>query len=330
MEDNAQIKILEEFSEPAQTALESVYKIVNKTPSKYYAIVSMDGDDMGKLMSGEYHDNQTFTIDSQKQLSKTLAEIGPKSSDIITEPTKGNGFCVYSGGDDLLAFLPIERALPVINEIRYIFSEEFRKIDEKPTSCAGIVILHYHYPLSKALNEARNSIENAKEWFKDKDAFVITLIVSSGTEITWGSKWSIPDFTIQNDNSSITIAEIQILDILARFVSFMTEYPMYLFSWGNIPESENEKLIDFLKQNFDIDWVRTAKIEKIEDGQIIKVSFENNSLFLRLNDEKTKVHLKIADGRTAEFIVKTENDKLNIYDLKNKLSISFIYDFLKE
>jgi len=240
VEDNAQIKILEELSQTAQTALKLVYNIVNKTPSKYYTIVSMDGDDMGKLMSGEYHDDQTFTMKSQKQLSKTLAEISSKSFDLIKEPKRGNGFCVYSGGDDLLAFLPIEKALPVINETRFIFSEGFRKINEKPTSSAGIVILHYHYPLSKALNEARNSIENAKEWFKDKDAFVITLIVSSGTEITWGSKWSIPDFTFQKDNSSITIAQIQILDILARFVSFMTESPNNRLGTGFI--------YDFLKE----------------------------------------------------------------------------------
>ncbi len=34
---------------------------------------------------------------------------------------------------------------------------------------------------------------------------------------------------------------------------------------------------------------------------------------LRLNDEKTKVNLKIDDGKTFEFIVKTEDGKLNIY-----------------
>ena len=88
----------------------------------------------------------------------------------------------------------------------------------------------------------------------------------------------------------------------------------YLFSWNKIPGNDNERFIEFLKQNFGIDWVKTAKIEKIDDDKTIKVSTEMNSLSLRLNDEKTKVNLQIDDGRTDEFIVKTENGKLNIYE----------------
>ncbi len=88
----------------------------------------------------------------------------------------------------------------------------------------------------------------------------------------------------------------------------------YLFSWDKIPGNDNEILIEFLKQNFGIDWVKTAKIEKIDDGKTIKVSTEMNSLSIRLNDEKTRVTLSIDDDRTDEFIVKTENGKLNVYE----------------
>ena len=90
----------------------------------------------------------------------------------------------------------------------------------------------------------------------------------------------------------------------------------YLFCWDEIPENDNMILINFLTENFDIEWVKTAKIEKIDDDKTIKVSAERNSLSLRLNDEKTKVNIKINDGRTDELIAKTQNDKLNIYDNK--------------
>ncbi len=90
--------------------------------------------------------------------------------------------------------------------------------------------------------------------------------------------------------------------------------PEYLFSWDNIPGNDNGRLIDFLKQNYGIDWVETAKIEKIDDGKTIILSTEKNSLYLKLNDEKTNVSLKIDDGRTYEFIAKMENGKLNIYE----------------
>ena len=52
---------------------------------------------------------------------------------------------------------------------------------------------------------------------------------------------------------------------------------------------------------------------KIDDGKTIIVSNKENSLSLKLNDEKTKVNLKIDDGRVDEFTVKKENGKLNLY-----------------
>ena len=89
----------------------------------------------------------------------------------------------------------------------------------------------------------------------------------------------------------------------------------YLFSWDEIPGNDNERLIEFLKQNFNIDWAKIAKIEKVND-KTIKVSNESKSLSLTLDDQKTKVNIEIDDGRTEKLIAKTENGKLNIFDKK--------------
>jgi len=92
-----------------------------------------------------------------------------------------------------------------------------------------------------------------------------------------------------------------------------------LFSWDEIPGNDNGKLIEFLKQKFGIDWVKTAEIEKIDNDNTIMVSTEINHLSLNLNQEKTEVIFKIDDNKTDKFIAKMENGKLNIYD--NKLEI---------
>jgi len=91
----------------------------------------------------------------------------------------------------------------------------------------------------------------------------------------------------------------------------------YLFSWDDISGNDNGRLKEFLKQDFSIDWVKTAKIEKIDNGKTIKVSTEKNNLSLKLNDEQTEVNLEIDDDRTDKFVVKVENSKLNIYLDKN-------------
>jgi len=88
----------------------------------------------------------------------------------------------------------------------------------------------------------------------------------------------------------------------------------YLFSWNDIPGNDNKRLIGFLKKRFDIEWADNAKIKKNDDGKTIRLSFENNFLSLKLNDDEIKVILKIDDVRTDEFIAKTEKDKLNIYE----------------
>ena len=87
---------------------------------------------------------------------------------------------------------------------------------------------------------------------------------------------------------------------------------MNLFSWENIPGKDNGRLIEYLEQKYGVDWARTAKIEKIDKNEI-RVATEKNNLSLRLNNENTKVTLTINKVKTDEFIVKTENSKLNIY-----------------
>lgn len=94
-----------------------------------------------------------------------------------------------------------------------------------------------------------------------------------------------------------------------------------LFSWDEIPGNVSERLLNFLKEKFSIDWIGTSNIEKIDNGKTIKVSTEKNFLLLKLNDENTKLNLKIDDGRSEELIAKKENNTLNIYRNENYFDI---------
>ncbi len=87
-----------------------------------------------------------------------------------------------------------------------------------------------------------------------------------------------------------------------------------LFSWDEIPGKDESRLIEYLIENFGVNWITTAKIERISHIGTISISTENNSLSLRLNNEKTRVNLTIDDGRTDELPVKKEHGKLNVYN----------------
>ncbi|MCK5420775.1 MAG: toll/interleukin-1 receptor domain-containing protein, partial [Deltaproteobacteria bacterium] len=122
--------------------------------------------------------------------------------------------------------------------------------------------------------------------------------------IDWNGELSHPEFDLLFKS---------VANILSR-----SKVAKYLFRWDKIPGKDTGRLIDFLNRYFAIEWVKTAKIEKHDDDRAINVSAGKNYLSLSLNDEKTKVHLKIEDGRTYEFIVKMENNELNIYAAKTK------------
>ena len=96
----------------------------------------------------------------------------------------------------------------------------------------------------------------------------------------------------------------------------------YLFSWNKIPGDDNGKLIDFLMRKFSIEWINEEQIKKSDDGKIIRATNEIKDLSLTLDDEKHNVSLKIDDGRTDEFIVKTEDGVLNIYAVNYDLDKS--------
>lgn len=94
---------------------------------------------------------------------------------------------------------------------------------------------------------------------------------------------------------------------------------IHIFSWDDIPGNDNDKLIYFLEQIYDVVLEEIGNIEKIDNGSTIKISAEKNSILLKLNDEKNKVTLEIDDVRTDEFIAKIgmendeKNDKRNVF-----------------
>ena len=73
------------------------------------------------------------------------------------------------------------------------------------------------------------------------------------------------------------------------------------------------KLIDFLKDSFNLDWVAKAKIEKIKavkeigKDESIHLFTKKNSLLIELAGERAI--LKIDDGRTSEFVVEDEDQR---------------------
>ncbi len=91
-----------------------------------------------------------------------------------------------------------------------------------------------------------------------------------------------------------------------------------LFQWNNIDNGNLRHSVASLG----IDWVMETKIEKIDNGNTIKLTNGTKNLLLKINNEKTKINIDIDDGRIYEssideFIVNNENGNLNVYYTTN-------------
>mgnify|MGYP000596944663 CR=1 FL=1 len=142
----------------AETALRSLLYEARTEPSKYYAVLALDGDQIGKWLSGEkspaiqyvispqaaaYFRDHVQGVDVQKwlasprstspswhlQFSEALANFGLYCARRIVEDVH-HGQLIYSGGDDVLAMLPAEEAIACARDLRAAF--QGRQADMTP------------------------------------------------------------------------------------------------------------------------------------------------------------------------------------------------------
>jgi CRISPR-associated protein Cmr2 len=126
----------------------------------YFAVLNMDGDQMGKRLSN------MRTLDEHREFSRQLARFAEQEVPrIIQEQTtnppqgqSGTGALVYAGGDDVLALLPLWATIPCADAIRKRFEEYF----EDGKMSAGVAITPHKLPLDSALDEARLAEKRAK------------------------------------------------------------------------------------------------------------------------------------------------------------------------
>ena len=166
----------------------------NNSPSKYYAILMMDGDKIGEKIS-------KITIPKDHEIiSRFMKEF---SVDEVPEIIKNHqGFLVYSGGDDVLAFFPAEKVLEPAIKLQEYFAQKFPSIllsksmdnvDKKSSMSAGITFAHYSYPLYDVIEKVRKAEGEAKEKY-GRNAFCMTFIKHSGEILSAGGKWSSIEF----------------------------------------------------------------------------------------------------------------------------------------
>ncbi|MCX7969586.1 MAG: type III-B CRISPR-associated protein Cas10/Cmr2 [Armatimonadetes bacterium] len=238
------VRLSEEEVQRLRKALSELYEVAKVRPTDYYAILLMDGDRMGMWLSGMHESledleavihpeaveqlrgnkdwqevlkkNRLISPSLHAAISKALADFALNCVPFVVEQIRC-GRLVYAGGDDVLAFLPIDEVLPAARELRALFSGEAeRKPDgsievgfgcehwtgwvdwngrrlltmgNKATASIGIVIAHRLHPLRDALQQAREAEEEAKEHY-GRNAICVRWLKRSGERVQMGAKFA--------------------------------------------------------------------------------------------------------------------------------------------
>ena len=235
-------------------------ELLGHKPDTYYALILLDGDHMGRILAGDadqcsitYRDsfhrkvrsgfdkladqdeavqaygNQKRAVSPNRHLAISAA-LNDFAVHVVPEviEREHRGRLIYSGGDDVLAMLPVADLLSVMPRLRETYSGsaspdeqvDWRKVSQagkltckdgfallpgragRPprlmrmmgagaTASCGAVVAHHQTPLGVVLRELRDAERRAKTE-GGRDAFSITVLKRSGGALRYTDKWGQP------------------------------------------------------------------------------------------------------------------------------------------
>lgn len=155
-------------------------------PPAYYAVLLADGDRMGKAIDG------LSGIDQHKALGEALAGFAAHCRELVEGL---GGSLVYSGGDDVLALLPLHMALRCAEALQQEFASRIQRLcpremlgSPRPTLSVGLAIAHHLVPMADALELARHAEKAAKG--NGRNSLAVLCSKRSGGTLKWVAKWS--------------------------------------------------------------------------------------------------------------------------------------------
>lgn len=127
-------------------------------PIPYYALVECDGDKVGAALQ------KMLTRDDYDALVRSLDTFADGVDELVR---KHHGTTIYVAGDELLAYLPVDKLVSFVEALARRFQEAMGHNDDRgardTTLSVGAVIAHVHDDLRGVRREARRALQRAKD-----------------------------------------------------------------------------------------------------------------------------------------------------------------------
>ncbi|MCC6585128.1 MAG: type III-B CRISPR-associated protein Cas10/Cmr2 [Bryobacterales bacterium] len=150
----------------------------NGEPNPYAAVLVADGDFMGKAISkiDSYPKHQDF--------SRELAAFAAAAEKTVK---RHYGSPVFAGGDDVLAFVPVDTAIECADALRDDFEKAMGRW--KVTLSVGIGVGHNLEAMEDLLSYARGAEQAAKKEKPERNALAIHFYPRSGLPVKVRRQW---------------------------------------------------------------------------------------------------------------------------------------------
>ncbi len=276
-------------------------------PSRYYAVIALDGDGMGQTIS------QAQDWEAHTEISRKLNEYTTKVRQIVEKNHLGK--LIYAGGDDVLALVNLADLLDILRELRNGFPNLNSGKNPVSTASVGVCIAHCKVPLGDVLERAR-AMERAAKSVDGKDALGMALLKHSGNISQTVFKWEYLDVDDKGINM-ITVSQnliglIETGEVSKKFMYTFRDVFARLTNLNGdlelpgIVEAELERLI----------WRAVSEKARSDEGIQERISENVKDLTKLLTEKRMKfedfigfleiVNFIARGGKTDETISETE------------------------
>jgi len=171
--------------EKARRAQSALQALKLGRPFPFYAVLAMDGDGLGRSLSVHRDDPGPVT---RSLHDFTRSVIGADGKGIVYEH---DGFLLYAGGDDVLAFLPVARAAACALAIRnaFVAAGQRHGVQGGWSISAGLHFVPTHRPLTRVVSETQELLKEVAKTRGGRDAIAIRLTKPAGVAAEWVQKW---------------------------------------------------------------------------------------------------------------------------------------------
>lgn len=257
-------------------------KLKIQSPSPFYALLLMDGDSLGKQMSDS---------DKQRDISHALNQFTKEVQQVID---KSNGFLIYSGGDDVLALLPLDYAISCATKVKECYDACFKGKKAFSTLSGAIQFAHFKTPLMKIIKNAHSLLDDVAKDQTGRNSLAIRIHKPGGLHAQWAMPWhfilknnALPRIVelLQNDEPSMTNAWLmRAYDLLQRLTQQSSQQNKT--SQGEIISGiDKEAIIALISQDYLHSGITLAGENKKEQAETAQ---KNIALLLEISEMRIR------------------------------------------